>query len=180
MIELTKADFFWYEKAPVNSPLYECLLGGIRETYWSENHLIRTLLKLSNGTFNKDIQRLIRTQIENGKHQASRLEHILELFDESIDARKCEAMNGLCKESSDILEFTDEGTSTRDASIILVLERICLYEASAYEGLIKIANTIGREDIALLLAESLLEEKLCSEGLRVLSEITLHKAHIAA
>ena len=180
MIELSKTDFIWYAKPPVNSPLYECLLGGIREAYWSENHLIRTLLKLSNGTYNKDIQNLIRTQIENGKRQASRIEHILELLDESIEARKCEAMSGLCKESSEILEFTDDGSATRDASIILVAERIASYEVSAYEGIIKIANTIGREDIALLLAESLLEEKLCSEGLRALSEITLHNAHVAA
>jgi ferritin-like metal-binding protein YciE len=180
MIELSKTDFFWYARPRVNSPLYECLLGGIRETYWSENHLIRTLVKLSNGNLNKDIQNILSTQIENGKRQASRLENVLELLDESIEARKCEAMSGLCKESSEILEFTDEGSAMRDASIILVAERIVLYEASAYEGLIKIANTIGREDIASTLAESLLEEKLCSEALRALSEITLNNAHVAA
>ncbi|MEO7695443.1 MAG: DUF892 family protein [Chryseolinea sp.] len=179
MIDLLKTDFYSHTKSSVNSPIYECLLGGIRETYWSENHLIRTLLSLSNGTFNREIQRSIKAQIENAKHQVNRLEHILELLGESIDARKCEAISGLCKEASEILEFTDDGTSTRDASVILLAERIVSYEIAAYEGLIKIANAIGRENVASSLAESLIEEKLCSESLRALSEITLHKAHFA-
>ena len=155
----------------VKTPLVELLVSGVKEAYWAENHLVRALLKLSNGASSRDVKHILDHHIVRTKIHATKLEHVFELMDETIDARKSDSMTGIVLEANEAIEYTDEGTATRDTAILLACQKIEQYEIVNYSGLIKLAVTIGRDDVADLLAEILNDEIDCNEQLLNQTEI---------
>ncbi len=176
MQNIAKQPFTWAHFLDVKSPLIELFIGSIKEAYWAENHLVRTLLKMMNAASSRELQHLLNCHIEQTKIHSTKLEHIFELLDETIDARRCDAIFGLSMEANEMIEYTDEGTATRDMGIILVCQKIEQYEIATYSGLIKLATTIGRDDLATLFAEILDDEAECIELLTNQSEVITVKA----
>ncbi len=62
-------------------------------------------------------------------------------------------------EGEGIIEDTESGTSTRDVGLILAAQKVEHYEISTYGGLAQLATTLGLQDIASILGETLAEEK---------------------
>ena len=67
-------------------------------------------------------------------------------------------MDGLIKEGQDIMESTEPGP-VRDAGIIAASQKIEHYEIATYGTLCAFAKTLGEDDAAALLEETLSEEK---------------------
>src|SRR5690606_38804522 len=74
-------------------------------------------------------------------------------------AKKCDAMEGLVKEGESVIEETEDGSMTRDVGIIISAQKVEHYEIAAYGGLTQLAHTMGLEDVAGILHETLEEEK---------------------
>jgi ferritin-like metal-binding protein YciE len=68
-------------------------------------------------------------------------------------------MEGLTKEGEGVIETTDTDTPARDLGIIMASQKVEHYEMSAYMGLIKLADSLGYEEIAGILNETLIEEE---------------------
>ena len=79
-------------------------------------------------------------------------------------------MEGLAKEGEGIIESTDEGTATRDVGIILASQKVEHYEIATYGGLTQLAKTLGFNDVADILGQTLSEEKLADELLTEIAE----------
>lgn len=167
---IAKQPFNWAQLLDNKSPFVELFLGGIREAYWAENHLVTTLLKMTKAA-SGDLQEILSRHVEQTKSHANRLEHVFELLDEIIEARRNPSIAGLGIEANEAIEYTEEGTATRDLAIILVCQKIEQYEIATYGGLIKLAVTIGREDVADMLAEIINDEIECNELLSNQSQI---------
>jgi len=171
MHKIAKQPFDWSQLLHNKSPLVELFLGGIKESYWSENQLVRTLLKLTNAASSKELQYILHQHLERTKIHITKLEQVFELLDEIIEARRSASIAGLSIEANEAIEYTDEGTATRDLAIILVCQKIEQCEIASYSGIIKLAVTLGREDVADKLAEIVDDEIACNELLLNQSEI---------
>ena len=79
-------------------------------------------------------------------------------------------MEGLAKEGEGIIESPDEGTATRDVGIILASQKVEHYEIATYGGLTQLAKTLGFNDVADILGQTLSEEKLADELLTEIAE----------
>ena len=79
-------------------------------------------------------------------------------------------MAGLIEEGNSIVEETDEGTMTRDVGIIMAAQKVEHYEIATYGGLVTLAQTLGHDDIADILAETLEEEKQTDASLTDIAE----------
>jgi ferritin-like metal-binding protein YciE len=97
--------------------------------------------------------------MEQTKNQVVRLEEIFGLLGKKVQAKKCEAMEGITKEGEGVIEDTEAGTSTRDVGLIISAQKAEHYEIATYGGLAQLATTLGLEEIAGLLNETLEEEK---------------------
>jgi len=168
--------FSWAHILELKSPLVELFTGELRGVYWAENHLVRTLLKMKNASTWSELHLVLDELLARTKMHSTKLEHIFELMDEIIHARRGDAMAGLSVEAEEIIERTDEGTATRDLGIILVCEKILQNEIATYIGLIKLAYIIGREDVAELLGEILNDQTHCNELMNDLEETISQKA----
>jgi ferritin-like metal-binding protein YciE len=80
----------------------------------------------------------------------------------------------LIKEGETVIEETEEGSMTRDVGIIMAAQKVEHYEIATYGGLAQIATTMGLEEAADLLNETLEEEKETDELLTQIAENNLN------
>jgi ferritin-like metal-binding protein YciE len=59
---------------------------------------------------------------------------------------------------------------TRDVGIIMAAQKVEHYEIATYGGLVQLAKTMGQDEAAGILEETLEEEKQTDEGLTEIAE----------
>lgn len=154
----------------IQSALLELFVDELKDIYWAEKHLTKALPKLQKAATSEQLQEAFETHLEQTIGQIERLEEVFELLEETPRAKKCEAMEGLVKESQSVIEDTDKGTATRDVALIISAQKVEHYEIAAYGSLVQLAKTLERDDIAEILAETLAEEKETDELLTGIAE----------
>ncbi|RYG33839.1 MAG: ferritin-like domain-containing protein [Chitinophagaceae bacterium] len=156
--------------ASVTSQLHELLLHSLKDIYWAENQLIKTLPMLRDQATTAGLKMAIQEHhIQTEKH-VQRLEQAFNLLGEKAAGEKCEAMAGLLKETEAILGQTSAGTMTRDAAIIFAAQKVEHYEIATYGGLLEFARTLGLKQVAGLLNATLDEEKQADQGLSLIAQ----------
>ncbi len=68
-------------------------------------------------------------------------------------------MEGLIKEAESVIEETEKGSMTRDVALIVAAQKAEHYEIASYGGLVQLAKTMGKNDVAELLQLTLDEER---------------------
>lgn len=142
----------------------------LKDIYWAEKHLVKTLPKMKKAATSEELSEAIGEHLEVTKGHVARLEQVFELLGKKAQAKKCEAMEGISKEGEEIVEDTEEGTSTRDVGIILAAQKVEHYEIATYGGLAQLARTLGLDEVSDLLTQTLNEEKEADEKLSSIAE----------
>ena len=156
------------------SALLEFFVDQLKDIYWAEKHLLKALPKMQKAATTEELQSAIETHTEQTQVHVERLEEVFELLEEKAQAKKCEAMEGLVEEGQTVIDETEKGTATRDVGIIISAQKVEHYEIAAYGGLATLAKTLGRDDVAEILAETLAEEKETDELLTEIAESNIN------
>ncbi len=150
--------------------LQKLFTDSIKDIYWAENHLVKTLPKMISATASTELQTALSDHLEVTEEQVSRLEQVFELLGKKPQAKKCDAMEGLTKEGEGIIESTDSGTEARDQGIIMASQKVEHYEIATYGSLAQLAKTLGYNDISDILERTLAEEKESDQLLTTIAE----------
>ncbi len=142
----------------------------LKDIYWAEKHIVSTLPKMNKAATSEKLQQAFLNHLEQSKKHVERLEQAFEILGKKAQAKKCDAMAGIIEEGKGIIEETEEGTATRDVGLILAAQKVEHYEISTYGGLAQLATTLGLEDVAALLKQTLQEEKETDELLTQIAE----------
>lgn len=142
-----------------DSLLEELFLDTLKDIYYAEKAIAKALPRMKKAATSETLLSAFTEHLEVTKGQITRLEQVFELLNQKPSAKKCEAIEGLIKESEGIIEDTDEGTSTRDVGLILAAQKVEHYEIASYGGLRQLAITLGYNEAAGLLQQTLDEEK---------------------
>lgn len=146
--------------------LQKLFTDSIKDIYWAENQLVKSLPKMESAAKLPELKKAISAHLEETKNQVARLESIFELLGKKPQAKKCDAMEGLTKEGEGVIEDTDKDSPARDLGIIMASQKVEHYEIASYNGLIKLAQNLGLDaQISKLLTESLTEEQSADETL---------------
>ena len=152
------------------SALEEFFIDELKDIYWAEKHLTKALPKMQKAATSEELQNAFADHLAVTEEQVNRLEEVFEMMGETPRAKKCEAMEGIVKEGETIIEDTEEDTSTRDVGLIMAAQKVEHYEIATYGGLITLARTIGRDDVATVLKQTMAEEKEADELLTTIAE----------
>ena len=152
------------------SGLQDLLVDSIKDVYWAENHLVKTLPKMQSAAASEELQTAIANHLEQTKQHVLRLEEVFTLLGERKQAKKCDATEGITKEGEGIIEDTDTGTIARDTGIIMASQKVEHYEIATYSGIIQLATKLGYTNVAALLTQTLTEEKETSDLLTQLAQ----------
>lgn len=153
-----------------SSMLEELFLDELKDIYWAEKHLVKTLPKMAKAATSDELRISFTDHLEATKGHVTRLEKAFGLLDKKVQAKKCEAMAGLTKEGDGIIEDTESGSLTRDVGLIMAAQKVEHYEIATYGSLLQLAKTLGRNEIANLMSQTLEEEKEADELLTSIAE----------
>lgn len=145
-------------KSSAAAGLRELFVDSLKDIYWAEKALTKALPKMSKNATSQNLIDAINGHITVTQEHVSRLEEVFSIIGEKAAAKKCDAMEGLIKEGEGILEETKPGP-VRDAGIIAASQKIEHYEIATYGTLAAFAETLGEDQAAELLHQTLEEEK---------------------
>lgn len=151
-------------KSTAAEALHELYIDSLKDIYWAEKALLKTLPKMAKNATTKSLSDTIESHMTETEGQVERLEKVFELAGKKASGKKCEAMAGLLKEGEDILESTEPG-AVRDAGIIAASQKVEHYEIATYGTLCAFAKTLGYDEAAKILHETLMEEKAADQKL---------------
>ncbi len=158
-------------KSRSTEPALEKLFtDSIKDIFWAEKALVKALPKMQKSATSPELAQAIGKHLEETKEQVARLEQVFELLGQAARGKKCDAMEGLLKESDSIIEETEDGSATRDVGIIMAAQKVEHYEIATYGSLVQLANTLGMSKVANILAKTLTEEKAADETLTSVAE----------
>jgi ferritin-like metal-binding protein YciE len=141
----------------------------LKDIYWAEKALLKAIPKMAKKATADDLVSALKTHLSETEGQVKRLEQVFDSIGTKAVAKKCEAMDGLIKEAEEIMEETAEGV-VRDAGIISAAQKVEHYEIATYGTLCAFAKTLGEDDAAALLHETLEEERGADEKLSSIAE----------
>ncbi|AEW02082.1 rubrerythrin family protein [Niastella koreensis] len=162
-------------KRESNSLLKEFFVEQLQDILWAEKALVQELPKMQGATTTEELAEAITEHVTVTKEHINRLEQVFDMMGAPAKAKKCEAMNGLIKEAQSIIDETDEGTATRDAAIIMACQKVEHYEIATYGSLVQLARTIGMNDVAEILGQTLAEEKEADQVLSQIAESNINE-----
>lgn len=157
--------------------LKELFLEELKDIYWAEKHLTKALPKMAKAATSQELNNAFQQHLTQTEGQIARVEEVFEILGQPARAKKCEAMEGLVKEAQGLLEELPKGTMVRDAGLIIAAQKVEHYEIAAYGSLVQLAKTMGENEIAEILNQTLEEEKQTDQ---LLTELAVSGINIAA
>jgi ferritin-like metal-binding protein YciE len=165
-----------HHAAAHDSRLKEFFLDELKDIYWAEQKLVKTLPKLEKAATTRELQNAFSSHLKETEGHVERLEKAFQLLGEKPVAEKCEAMQGITDEGDTIIGETKTGTATRDVGLVLAGQKAEHYEIATYGALIQLARVLGYDDIAGLFEQTLKEEKNADQKLTSIAEEKINYA----
>ena len=149
----------------------DLLLHGLKDIYYAENQIVKSLPKLIEKATNRDLTKGLKEHLEETKNQVARLGQVFQKLGQDPQGVKCPAIDGLIKEADELAgEVADK--EVLDAAIIGAAQSVEHYEIARYGTMIAWAESLGRDDVVRLLTTNLNEEKAADKKL---SSVALRK-----
>jgi len=130
----------------------------LKDTMNAEKQLLKALPKMAKATTSEELSEAFLEHKAVTEQQVSRLEEVFAIIGKKPSSKKCEAMEGLIKEAMEAMESTNDEAWTRDVALIVAAQKAEHYEIAAYGSLRALAETLGLQDAAALLQQTLDEE----------------------
>ena len=159
-----------------SSQLMKLFEDELKDIYWAEKALTKAIPKMIKNETSEELITALENHLEQTHGQVTRVEQVFEILGKKAVAKKCEAMDGLIKEAGEIMEDCEPGAMC-DAGIISAGQKVEHYEIASYGTLCQFAETLGLDDAAALLAETLEEEKAADKKL---TEVAVSAVNVQA
>jgi ferritin-like metal-binding protein YciE len=153
--------------------LSELFHDTLKDVYFAENRILKTLPKMAKAAHSKDLKAAFVKHEKETRGQVKRLEQVFKIFGKKPQAKKCEAIMGITKEGAEIM--TDyKGMPALDAGLAAAAQAVEHYEMSRYGTLRTWAQELGMPDAAALLEATLKEEKATDAALTSLAKAVVN------
>jgi ferritin-like metal-binding protein YciE len=159
-----------------DSKLEELFRDELKELYGAEQHQLQLLPLLKKAASSLRLQNVIASHLYDTREQIHRLELIFEKMGYPAEARASEAVLGITRAAEDVITATEKNTATRDAGLIVAIQKLEHYEISGYGSLAQHARTLEYDEIEEILELSLFEEKEADDLLTALAENYINTA----
>lgn len=131
------------ENSATAKNLRDIFVDGLKDIYWAENALVKSLPKIFENATDIRLKTAIKDHLAQTKEHVSKLEKVFECIGEGAEGKKCLAMEGILKEGDEMLQETEEG-AVRDAAIIASSQKVEHYEITSYGTLVAYAKSCGK------------------------------------
>lgn len=147
----------------------DLFLEQVEDLYDAERRLLKALPKMAEASSSQTLRQAFESHLLETEGHVRRLETIFRILGKDPKAATCDAMKGLVSEGEDVVSNIDE-SPLRDAGLIAAANRVEHYEIAAYGSARTFAETLGLQEAASLLQQTLQEEKLADQKLTQIAE----------
>lgn len=152
--------------------LQKLFTDEVADLYDAEHQILKALPKMIEQSSSAELQRALREHLSVTQKQVTRLDQILKQLGEK-PGKKCKGIAGIIAEGDEMLK-EDLEDSTKDAAIIGAAQKVEHYEIASYGTARTLAEFLGNDRAAQLLAETLEEEKEADELLTQIAESSIN------
>lgn len=158
--------------------LEDLLMDQLKDLYHAENQITKALPKMAKAASTPDLRDAFQEHLQQTEQQIERLEQAFAILGVKARGKKCEAMEGLIKEGSELIKEEAEA-AVKDAGLIGAAQKVEHYEMAGYGCVRTWARQLGLEEVADLMQETLQEEEDTDMKLTRLAEnmVNLEAAH---
>ena len=145
----------------------------LSDIYSAEQQIIDALPKLRDAATGQQLKDAFDTHLEETRGHVERLNKLQDLTSEVSLSKsvECKALKGLVAEAQELIDSSEQGDAL-DAGLIGAAQKVEHYEIASYGTLCALAQKLGYDKAADLLAETLQEEKNTDIKLTEIAEAT--------
>jgi ferritin-like metal-binding protein YciE len=144
-------------------------LDTLKDVYYAEKKILRTLPKMAKGTKSKELAAAFEKHRDQTEVQVDRLEKIFEMLGKRAQGKTCPAIDGIIEEGQEIMEDY-KSSPALDAGLLAAAQAVEHYEITRYGTLKRWAEVLGMQEAVQLLDETLQEESQTDEDLTALAD----------
>ena len=148
-------------------------IHNLQDLYSAETQITAALPKMAERATDPKLRTAFESHLKETQKQLERLDKIGKELGEKMEGETCKAMQGLVREAE---SFLKENTTPEvcDAGMAAMAQKVEHYEIAGYGTALCWARELGEEKIALLLEETLTEEKNADQKLTDIAESRLN------
>ena len=152
----------------------DLLLEELRDIYHAEKQLVKALPKMAKKAKSDKLRQAFEHHLEETNGQIERLEQVFDHLDKPARGKRCEAMQGLIEEAQEMMEEI-KTPEVLDVALIAGAQKVEHYEIASYGTVHALAEAMGHQEVAQLLAQTLQEEKETDRKLNELAISDINK-----
>lgn len=149
--------------------LRKLFIDEVRDVYWAERHLLKTLPTMAEKANNPDLKEAFQSHWAETETHIDRLERIFELLELKPRAEKCDAMDGIVSEGEELIEDFEDSPAL-DAALILAAQKAEHYEIATYGTMRAFAKCLGYSQIVDIISDTIEEEGEADKKLTKIAE----------
>ncbi len=153
-----------------NLKLKEFFVHQLKDIYWTEKKLGKTLPKLQDAATTPELKDAFSNNRKQAQTHVDRLEKIFGMVNEKADAVKSSALANIVDEGVEVIDDTERGSAQRDTGLIFAGQKAEHYKIATYSGLAQLAKTMGYTNAADVLRQTLTDEKEADAQLMRIAE----------
>ncbi|MHC1548185.1 YciE/YciF ferroxidase family protein [Phyllobacterium sp. K27] len=154
--------------------LAEIFEHTLHDIYYAENALVKALPKVAKASNDAKLKKAVEEHLEETKGHVSTLDQVFKSLGLKPKAEKCDAIEGLIKETDDLIEEAS-GTAL-NVGLLAAAQAVEHYEIARYGSLREWAKTLGHDEAHKLLSEILDQEKAANNKLTNIAVESVNKS----
>jgi ferritin-like metal-binding protein YciE len=148
-------------------------LDTLKDIYYAEKQIYKALPKMAKAADSDQLRAAFEKHHDETEGQIERLEQIFELLGKPARGKKCDAIEGILDEGTEIMEEY-KGEPALDAGLLAAAQAVEHYEISRYGTLKTWAGRLSMKDAVKLLDQTLAEEKKTDDALTKLADTAVN------
>jgi ferritin-like metal-binding protein YciE len=141
----------------------------LKDIYYAEKQIYKALTKMAKAARSEQLKDAFEKHHEETEGQIERLEQIFELLGKPARGKRCDAIEGILGEGTEIMDEY-KGEPALDAGLLAAAQAVEHYEISRYGTLKTWAKRLSMQDAVKLLDQTLTEEKKTDDALTKLAD----------
>ncbi|PZM08945.1 ferritin-like domain-containing protein [Rhizobium tubonense] len=153
--------------------LSDLLYETMKDIYFAEKQILVALPKMAAAAQSSDLKAAFEKHLGETQGHVTRLEQAFELIGKPAKGKTCAAIGGIIEEGKEVMEeFAD--TAALDPGLLAGAQAVEHYEISRYGTMVAWAKSLGLDEVANLLAQTLEEEETTDQLLSELAEESIN------
>lgn len=144
--------------------LADAFAHTLEDIYFAENAIAKTLPRVIEAVSNGELKSALKEHLSETKGQIKTLQTVFKSIGKKAAGEKCDAIEGLIKETEGVIEDA-KGAVAKHAAIIGCCQSVEHYEIARYGTLREWAKALGESEAHDLLSEILDQEKAANHKL---------------